>query len=52
MIPVMAQIGETQWKTSLWPKDGSYIVPIKTWVRKAQGLELGDVATIRLAVDV
>ena len=52
MIPVMAEIGETQWKTSLWPKDGSYIVPIKTWVRKAQGLELGDVATIRLAVDV
>jgi hypothetical protein len=52
MIPVTAQIGDTAWKTSLWPKDGSYIVPIKTWVRKAEGLELGDMATVRLAVDV
>jgi len=52
MIPVTAQIGDTEWKTSLWPKDGSYIVPIKTWVRKAESLELGDMATVRLAVDV
>lgn len=27
MIPVTAQIGETGWKTSLFPKDGRYIVP-------------------------
>lgn len=52
MIPVTAQIGETEWKTSLWPKDGGYIVPIKTWVRKTEGLELGDVTTVRLAVDI
>ena len=30
-----------RWKTSLWPKDGGYIVPIKDDVRRAEGLELG-----------
>ena len=51
MIPVTARTGETAWKTSLFPKDGRYIVPVKAWVRKAEGLELGDVVTVRLAVD-
>ncbi len=52
MIPVKAQIGETEWTTSLFPKDGQYIVPVKTWVRNAEELELGDVVTVRLAVNV
>jgi len=51
MIPVAAQIGGTGWTTSLWPKDGRYIVPVKAWVRKAEGLEVGDLVTVRLAVD-
>uniref|UniRef100_UPI003751B63F DUF1905 domain-containing protein n=1 Tax=Armatimonas sp. TaxID=1872638 RepID=UPI003751B63F len=29
MIPAMVTIGETEYKTSLWPKNGGYIVPIK-----------------------
>jgi len=52
MIPVTAQIGSTGWTTSLFPKDGRYLVPVKAWVRKAEGLEVGDRATVRLAVDV
>jgi len=52
MIPVTAQIGETEWKTSLFPKDGQYIVPVKDSVRKPEGLEVGGVVTVLLAVDV
>lgn len=52
MIPVAAQIGGSGWKTSLWPKDGRYIVPVKAWVRKAEALEVGDLVTVSLAVDV
>ena len=52
MIPVAAQIGRSRWTTSLWPKDGSYVVPLKAWVRKAEGLEIGDLVTVRLTVDV
>jgi len=51
MIPVAARIGETRWTTSLFPKDGGYVVPLKDLVRKAERLELGDVVTIRLTVD-
>lgn len=50
MIPVSARIGGTAWTTSLWPKDGRYIVPVKTWVREAEGLRIGDSVTVRLAV--
>jgi len=50
MIPVTVQIGKTKWKTALWPKDGKYIVPIKTIVRKAEKLEKDDKVTIKLEV--
>jgi hypothetical protein len=50
MIPVRVRLGTTAWKTSLWPKDGSYVVPIKASVRKAEKLEEGDTVTIQLEV--
>lgn len=50
MIPVTARIGKTEWQTSLWPKDGRYIVPIKTRVRIAEQLGEGDTVTIRLEI--
>ncbi len=52
MIPVTARIGRTEWKTSLFPKDGRYLVPLKTWVREAEGVEVGHTVTVRLAVTV
>jgi hypothetical protein len=52
MIPVAAQIGATRWTTSLFPKDGRYIVPVKAMVRTAEALELGDIVDIRLTVDL
>ena len=50
MIPVTVRIGKTEWKTSLWPKDGKYIVPLKDMVRKAEKLDEGDKVTVRLEV--
>lgn len=42
-IPVTVTIGESTWKTSLFPsKDGTYLLPIKASVRKAQGIGEGD----------
>jgi hypothetical protein len=52
MIPVTAQIGATTWSTSLFPKDGRYVVPVKAAVRRAEGLEEGSTAGIRLTVVV
>ncbi|MDX6310264.1 MAG: hypothetical protein QOI06_3310 [Nocardioidaceae bacterium] len=51
MIPVTARIGGTGWTTSLFPKDGRYVVPVKARVRAAEGLEVGDVVTVRLAIN-
>ncbi len=51
MIPVTVQIGETRWTTSLFPKDGGYVVPVKVAARKAENLDVGDTVTVRLAID-
>jgi hypothetical protein len=51
MIPAGVTIGATSWTTSLWPKDGAYIVPIKTWVREAESLDVGDMVAVSLTVD-
>jgi hypothetical protein len=50
MIPVRVRIGKSEWKTSLWPKDGSYVVPLKTTIRQAEQLNEGDLVTVRLDV--
>jgi hypothetical protein len=50
MIPVTVRIGKTEWTTSLFPKDGSYIVPIKDRVRIAEQLEEDDSVLLRLEV--
>ena len=38
--------------TALFPKDGRYIVPVKDAVRNAEDLEVGDMVTVQLTVDV
>jgi hypothetical protein len=50
VIPVKVTIGKTEFKTSLFPKDGKYLVPIKASVRKAEDLELGDEVDIQLEI--
>jgi hypothetical protein len=50
MIPVQARIGGTAWTTSLFPKNGRYIVPLKASIRRAEALNEGDTVTVRLEV--
>jgi hypothetical protein len=50
VIPLTVRIGTTAWQTSLFPKAGRYLVPIKASVRKAENLEEGDNVTVRLEV--
>jgi hypothetical protein len=52
MIPVTVRIKKTEWKTSLWPKNGGYIVPLKDAVRRAEHLDVDDVVTVRLTVNI
>ncbi|HZS88426.1 MAG TPA: DUF1905 domain-containing protein [Chloroflexota bacterium] len=50
VIPVAVQIGNSAWKTSLFPKDGRYLVPIKASIREVECLEEGDDVHVRLDV--
>ena len=50
MIPVTGRIGDTEFTTSLWPREGGYVVPVKDAVRRAEGIELDDVVTVVLRV--
>ncbi|WP_246186976.1 DUF1905 domain-containing protein [Microlunatus speluncae] len=49
VIPVKAQIGDTEWTTSLFPKDGGYALPLKDAVRKAEDLSEGSVVDVIMA---
>jgi hypothetical protein len=50
VIPVRARIGGTDFVTSLFPKDGRYLLPLKVVVRRAEGLDRGDTVRVRLSV--
>ncbi len=50
MIPASVRIGETEWTTSLFPKNGGYIVPIKARVRIGENLGEGDTVTLQLTI--
>jgi hypothetical protein len=51
MIPVVARVGGTEWETAMFAKDGGYVLPVKAQVRRAEGLELGEVVTVGLTID-
>ena len=50
VIPVEARIGESTFNTSLFPKDGGYLLPLKNAVRRPRGLVAGDDVTVELTV--
>ncbi len=50
MIPAKVRIGETEWMTSLFSQGWPSSYPLRTDVRRAEGLEEGDRVRLRLAV--
>ncbi|GAA0331348.1 DUF1905 domain-containing protein [Micropruina glycogenica] len=50
MIPVQAQIGDTTWTTSLFPKDGGYLLPIKVAVQRAESIGIGSAVAVTVSV--
>jgi len=50
VIPVVAQIGDVEFETSLFPKDGGYLLPLKDAVRKPQKITVGDEVTVQMTV--
>jgi len=50
VVPVAVQIGATSWTTSLFPKDGGYLVPLKDRVREAEDIAQDDVVELVLTI--
>ncbi len=50
VIPVRARIGDVAFETSLFPKQGGYLLPVKDAVRKPQGLLTGDDVTVEMTI--
>nr|WP_231979638.1 DUF1905 domain-containing protein [Tessaracoccus coleopterorum] len=50
-IPVQVRIGATDFTTSLFPRDGGYLLPVKVVVQRAEGLGIGDRVHARLHLE-
>ena len=52
VIPVSVRIGKTEITTSLFPKQGKYLVPLKDVLRKPEGIVVGQSVEITLTIAV
>jgi hypothetical protein len=50
MIPVDAAIGDVTFYTALFPKDGTYLLPLKAEVRRRAGVTAGDRISVALTL--
>lgn len=52
VIPVRYRIGKTSFTTSLIPRDGVFLLPIKNAVRLPEKLKLGDLVSAEIELGV
>lgn len=50
VVPVVATVGGTEFATSLFPRDGGYLLPVKRAVQKAEGVGVGDRIAVAMRV--
>ncbi|RKN47682.1 DUF1905 domain-containing protein [Micromonospora endolithica] len=50
MVPVEVRLGRSRWRTSLFPRDGGYVLPLRDSVRKRENICLDDVVSVRLVI--
>ncbi len=51
-LPVMATLGKTKWKTSIFPdkRSGTYLLPLKAAVRKSEDVHVKE--TVSFSIEV
>ena len=50
VIPAHVTIGNSRFSTSLFPKDGGYLVPVKKWVQEAENVIVDDPVNLRIEI--
>lgn len=51
-LPVSATVGNSTWKTSIFTDKATYLLPIKSQIRKAENIKEGDTLTIELEIAI
>jgi hypothetical protein len=51
VVPVTATIGATVFTTSLFPRDGGYLLPIKVAVQRAERIGVGDEVAATITIE-
>ena len=50
VVPVVATVGDTLFATSLFPREGGYLLPIRVAVQRSEGVGLGSRIAVRMRV--
>jgi hypothetical protein len=50
VVPVVATVGDSEFTTSLFPRGGTYLLPIKVAVQRSEGVGLGDRIAVAMRV--
>jgi Domain of unknown function (DUF1905) len=50
-VPVKVAIGDTEFSTALFPKDGRYLVPVKVAVQRAEAIGAGAIVEVVLRLN-
>lgn len=53
-VPVTATIGDAEFDTAMWPREGRFLLPVKVAVQRAERIDVGDVVggVVRLRGEV
>ncbi|HUR47936.1 MAG TPA: DUF1905 domain-containing protein [Acidimicrobiales bacterium] len=49
-VPVTVRIGDVQFSTALFPKDGRYLLPLRSAVRGSAGIAVDQTVAVELSV--
>ena len=49
-LPVNVSLGESRWKTSIFPEKGTYLLPVKSQIRKAEKINDGDPVNLEIEI--
>jgi hypothetical protein len=47
-LRVKVTVGGSDWRTSIFPGSDGYVLPMKRAIRRAEGLDVGDTATVAI----
>lgn len=50
VVPVIVRVGVSDFTTSLFPRDGGFLLPIKVAVQRAEGIGRGDRIKVHMRI--